>query len=96
MVAVADGRTSLLEIGAGSLAAVFAARRKRRGDRPGLLSYVGELLGTVLALACLCVAAFVAGFALGMAAAGVALLLLDFKIAVVRRAASARGRTLGR
>lgn len=89
--------TSLLELGAGRLAAAFARRRQRRGNRPGLLAYVGELLGTILALACLTVAAFVgAGLVLGLLAAGVAILLLDFKVAVVRRAMATRGRTLGR
>jgi hypothetical protein len=39
--------------------------------------------GTVVSLACLTVAAFTLGFAIGMAAAGVGLLLVDYKVAAM-------------
>lgn len=86
MVAATPGTTSIIELGATQLGALMARRRARREGRGGIFHFVGEVLGTVLALACLVVSAFVVGFAVGMAAAGVALLLLDFKVAVVRRA----------
>jgi fructose-specific phosphotransferase system IIC component len=78
--------TSLLELGARKVAG-FAARRKRERTGAGrrALSFVGEVLGTVLALACVVVAAFAAGFVIGFLVSGLALLLLDFKVTVVRR-----------
>lgn len=77
---------SLLELGAGKVAGLVA-RRKDRGDRPrrGVVSAVGELLGTLAALACFVIASFAVGFVVGWVVAGVALLLLDFKITVIRR-----------
>lgn len=89
MVAVAPGTSSLIEIGAAKLGATMAARRSKRDGRGGIFAFIGELFGTVAALACLTVAAFTVGFAVGMAAAGVAMLLLDFKVAVVRRVRAA-------
>jgi hypothetical protein len=83
---------SLIESAARWLAASTARRRAKRGSRPGILGAVGEVFGTLLAMGCLSVAAFAVGFALGMAAAGVALLLLDFKVTVVRRTRAAQGR----
>lgn len=78
---------SLLELGAGKVAGLAARRRRNRGDRPrrGVMSAVGELLGTLAALACFVIASFAVGFVVGMAVAGVALLLLDFKVTVIRR-----------
>jgi hypothetical protein len=87
MVAVtANGSASLIELGAAKIGKMAAARKARRDGRSSIFAFIGELLGTVVALACLTVAAFVAGFAVGMVAAGLAVLLLDFKVAVVRRA----------
>lgn len=85
---------SLIEIGAAKVAAISAARRSRAASRPdrgpGALSAVGEALGTVAALACFVVAAFALGWVIGFAVTGVALLLLDFKATVIRRARAAR------
>lgn len=82
---------SLLELGAGKVAGLAARRRAKRAARSGrgVWTAVGELAGTVAALACFTIAAFAAGFIVGMAVAGVALLLLDFKVTVVRRARAA-------
>lgn len=85
MVAV-TGPTSILELSARGVASFLAARRARRGERGSIFGFLGELLGTLLAMTAFTVAAFAVGFALGMVVAGVALLLLDFKISVVRRA----------
>lgn len=78
---------SLLEMGVRKVAGIAAGRkRERTGGLRRALGFVGELVGTVLALACVVVAAFAAGFVIGFLVSGVALLLLDFKVTVVRRA----------
>jgi len=86
--------TSLIEMAARGVAGMMARRRQARArkGRSALGEYVVETLGTILAMACLIVAAFTAGAVLGFAASGVALLLVDFKVAVVRRSRSARHR----
>lgn len=88
MVAVpANGSASLIELGAVKLGQMRAARRARRGERGGIFSFLGEVLGTVVALACLTLAAFIGvNVAVGLVVAGIAVLLLDFKVAVIRRA----------
>lgn len=83
---------SLIESGATWLAKSIARRRTVRGQRGGVLGALGELLGTFAALACFVIAAFAAGFVIGMAVSGVALLLADFKVTVVRRSRAAQGR----
>jgi hypothetical protein len=86
--------TSLIEIVFGAAAKSMARRRQARtarGTRSAVGEYLAEVLGTLLAMSALTVAAFAVAFALGMAVAGVALLLLDFKVAMVRRARAARG-----
>lgn len=91
MVSVtAEQPTSLLEMGARGIAAVAARRREKRAGRPGILAFVGDLLGTLAALTCFVVAAFLVAVALGMAVAGVALLLLDFKVTMIRRTRAAQ------
>lgn len=82
--------TSLIEMGAQGIARFAARRRAARAGRPGALSFLGELSGTLAALTCFVVAAFLVTLALGLAVAGVALLLLDFKITVIRRARAAQ------
>lgn len=81
--------TSLLEIGARGIAAAAARRREKRAGRPGVLAFAAELFGTLAALVCFVIASFAVGFVVGMAVSGVALLLLDFKITVIRRARAA-------
>lgn len=83
---------SLIEIGARWLAKSIARRRSARSQRSALGQYLAEVLGTLLAMGALTVAAFAVSFALGMAATGVALLLIDFKVTVVRRARATAGR----
>ena len=85
---------SLIELGAAKLATFSATRRQARADRRprGVVSFIGEMLGTLAALACFVVAAFALGFIIGMAVAGVALLLLDFKASMIRRARAAQRR----
>lgn len=69
----------------------IAALKSRRGAvrRGGIFAIIGELLGTMAALVCFVVAAFAVGFVLGMVVAGIALLLLDLKVALLRRARAA-------
>jgi len=87
MTAIPAGQTSsLIELGAAKIGAVMAGRRAKRDGRGGIFSFLGELFGTLAAMACFVVAAFVVGFAVGMSAAGVALLLIDFKVSMMRRA----------
>ena len=81
--------TSLIEMGAQGIARIAARRRAARAGRPGALAFIGELIGTLAALTCFVVAAFLVTLTLGMAVAGVAMLLLDFKITVIRRARTA-------
>lgn len=83
---------SLIESGATWLAKSIARRRSARGQRSALGQYLAEVLGTLLAMGCLSVAAFAVGFALGMAVAGVSLLLIDYEVTKVRRARSSAGR----
>lgn len=85
------GATSLLGSALGSVAAV------RRQQRPGTVAVrrffgaLAELLGTIVALSCLSVAAFVAaGFAVGMVVVGVSVLLLDFQAGNQRRVRALR------
>lgn len=82
--------SSLIELGAAKIGAAIAGRRAKRGNRAGIFSFVGELLGTLLAMVAFTVAAFTVGFALGMCVAGVAVLLLDFKVSMTRRARAAQ------
>lgn len=84
-----------MEVGAAKLGAVLARRRARRAARPrrGVMAFVGEVFGTLAALACFVTAAFTVGFVLGMTVAGLALLVLDFKIALVRRARTTHRRS---
>lgn len=89
MAAVPAGSASIIEIGATKIGAAIAARRAKRAGHGGIFSVIGELLGTVLAMAAFVVAAFTVGFAVGMCVAGVALLLIDFKVAVTRRSRAA-------
>lgn len=86
--------TSLVEMAARGVAGMLARRRQARArqGRSALGEYLAECLGTVLAMVCLTVAAFTAGAVLGFAVSGVALLLVDFKVAVVRRARAVRRR----
>jgi hypothetical protein len=87
MVAVsANGTSSLIELGAARIGQAMAARRAKRQGRSGIFAFIGEVLGTVLAMAAFTVAAFAVGFVLGMCVTGVAVLLLDFKVSMVRRA----------
>lgn len=93
MVAVQNGaQVSLLELGVRKMTEARAKRAPRQG--PGLLrrcwAAVSGVLGTLAALVCFVVAAFAVGFVLGMAVAGVAFLLLDFKVSVARRIAHER------
>lgn len=81
---------SLIEMGVRKVAGL-ATKRKRTGATRRVLAFVGELLGTVLALACVVVAAFATGFVIGFLVSGAALLLLDFKITVVRRTRASGG-----
>jgi hypothetical protein len=95
IVTTAAPPTSLVEIALTAMARGMARRREaraRRGTPSAIAEYVTGILGTLLAMGCLTVAAFTVGFALGFTVAGIALLLLDFKAAVVRRARHARGR----
>lgn len=89
MRAQPEAPVSLIEYGFRRMAAARVARRRERTG-PGLIrrtvGAVGEVFGTAAALACFVVAAFTAGFVIGFAVSGVALLLLDFKITIVRRA----------
>jgi hypothetical protein len=87
--------TSLVEMAARGVAGMMARRRQARSrkGRSAVGEYLTETLGTILAMACLTVAAFTAGAVLGFVASGVALLLVDFKVAVVRRSRSARRRS---
>lgn len=75
---------SLIEMGVRKVAGL-ATKRKRTGAARRAFAFVGELIGTVLALACLVVAAFLLGTVVGFLVSGAALLLLDFKVTVVRR-----------
>jgi Flp pilus assembly protein TadB len=92
MVAVpANGNASLIELGAVKLGQLRAARRARRGERGSIFAAIGEVAGTVVALACLTLAAFIGvNVAVGLVVAGIAVLLLDFKVAVVRRTRAAQ------
>lgn len=75
---------SLIEMGVRKMAGL-ATKRKRTGAARRAFAFAGELIGTVLALACLVVAAFLLGAVVGFLVSGAALLLLDFKVTVVRR-----------
>lgn len=92
-----DATPSLLEAGVRKLQAVKSRRLK--GEGAGLLRRVWnvatDVTGTVLALACFVIAAFMVGAILGYAVAGVAFLLLDFKASLIRRA-RASSQTAGR
>ncbi len=88
---------SLLGMGVRKVAEVSARRRAtprvRTGAARRALSGVAEALGTIAALLCLTVAVFVAaGLATGLASAGVAILLLDFKVTAIRNRAAQRAR----
>ena len=94
MVAVQGQPTSLVEMAARGIAGMLARRRQARArqGRSAIGEYLAECLGTVLAMVCLTVAAFAVAYALGFLASAVALLLLDFKITVVRRSRAVRRR----
>lgn len=99
MVALQEGGVvspSLIEVGARKLASVRAARRDGHtssGTLAGLRrawdGFLG-IVGTLAALVFFVTAAFhlpgVFGSVFGWAVAGVAMLLLDFKVSLVRRA----------
>lgn len=86
-------RVSLIEAGLARFAAMSGGR-SRRATSPGRVRRsvaafgrgVADTIGTLAALACFTVAAFLVGMVVGMVVAGVALLLLDFKVSVSRRA----------
>lgn len=84
----ATERVSLVEAGA----QWAAQRRTRTKERTGTGVFaratqaISDVFGTFVALACFVIAAFLVGAVLGFAVAGVALLLLDFKASVSRRA----------
>jgi hypothetical protein len=90
-----EGAPSLIEMGARKLAAVRSNRKTPR-DRPAWLrttwGVLGDILGTLVALVFFVVAAFLAGPIIGYAVAGVAMLLLDFKVSVSRQARASRDR----
>lgn len=95
MTATVNGQpVSLIELAGGKVAAMLAARRARRAGRPsrGIFSMIGQLLGTIVPLGCFVAAGFLVTLALGLAVTGVALLLLDFKITVIRRNRAAQRR----
>src|SRR5690348_11435894 len=95
MVALTES-PSLVELGARKLAAVGTDRRARKAQRdrpatPAVTRQVAlDIMGTLVALVFFVTAAFLVGQVVGFAVAGVAMLLLDFKVSVSRRAAHAK------
>jgi len=82
---------SLIEVGARKLTEIRAAAANRatgnkRGKLRSVFGIVGDVLGTLVALVFFVIAAFLVGAIVGFAVAGLAMLLLDFKISLVRRA----------
>ncbi len=91
MAAIPAGQTSsLIELGAAKIGAVMAGRRAKRQGRTGIFAFIGEVFGTLLAMVAFTVAAFAVGFVVGMCVTGVAVLLLDFKVSMTRRARAAQ------
>lgn len=83
---------SLIEAGASWVTKTAAKRRSRPDRRPrGVLSFIGELLGTLVAMALFVAAAFVVvGLGAGLAVAGVAVLLVEAKATIIRRERAGR------
>jgi len=78
---------TLIEVGLKSVASLRGRRRKKEG--PSALQHlwasVSGLVGTIFALACFVIAAFMFSTIVGFLVLGVCLLLLDTKVAINRR-----------
>jgi hypothetical protein len=98
MVALQNDSPSLVEMGVRKLVDIRAERHDKKAQRDPLAwprrtwRVVSDILGTLVALVFFVIAAFLVGSIVGFAVAGVAMLLLDFKVSVSRRARAANER----